>query len=119
MMLTGCSQEEKQKSPIKDQQSTPKEDLSKESKPAEGLICSDEEEKIVCRLHTKRVNYKREVSFEWESPDDKDDRKRKMNLSANYANIFDTRLKKGRAKGLWKVEVEIDDKEYKTSFRID
>ena len=118
VMLVGCSQEERQKESTKEQ-TAPKEDLSKKAKSAEGLTCSDEGEKIVCKLHTKRVNYKREVSFEWESPNERDDRKREMSLSANYANIFDARLKKGRAKGLWEVEVEIDDKEYKTSFRID
>ena len=118
-MFVGCSQEEKQQEPTKEKQVTPKEGLSKKSKPAEGLICSDEGDKIVCKLYTKRVDYKRDVSFDWESPNDKDDRKREMSLSANYANVFDSRLKKGRAKGIWEVEVELDDKEYKTTFRID
>ena len=70
-------------------------------------------------LTTYSVNKKREVTFEWVSPNDKDDRKRQIDLPANYASIFDARLKKGRVKGLWKVEVELDDKKYKTSFRID
>ena len=115
-IFSGCSQEEKHKEST--QEKTVSKHISKD-KSTEGLVCSDEGDKIVCKLHTKRVDYKRDVSFEWESPNDKDDRKREMALSANYANIFDSRLKKGRAKGLWEVEVELDDKEYKTSFRID
>ena len=118
LMVAGCSQEERQESTSKEHDSI-KQTVSKKSKPAEGLECSVEKEKIICKLHVKRVNYKRDVSFEWESPNDKDDRKREMRLSANYANIFDTRLKKGRAKGLWEVEVEIDDQEYRSSFNID
>jgi len=117
-MLAGCSQEERQQESAKEQ-TAPKEDLSKKTTSAEGLTCNDEGEQIICKLHTKRVNYKRDVIFEWDSPNDKDDRKREVSLSANYANIFDARLKKGRVKGLWEVEVEIDGKEYKTSFRID
>ena len=114
-LFSGCSQEEKQQEPTKEKPAS--KHVSK-AKSAEGLICSDEGEKIVCKLHTKRVDHKRDVSFEWESPNDKDDRKREMSLSANYANVFDSRLKKGRVKGLWKVEVELDDKAYKTTFRI-
>jgi len=118
LILVGCSQEEKQKTTSKEQ-GREKQAASQKRKPAEGLECSVEKEKIICKLHVKRVNYKRDVSFEWESPNDKDDRKREMSLSANYANIFDSRLKKGRAKGLWEVEVEIDDQEYSSSFNID
>lgn len=118
LMAAGCSQEDKQETPSKEQGSV-KQTVSKKSKPAEGLECSVEKEKIICKLHVKRVNYKRDVSFEWESPNDKDDRKHEMRLSPNYANIFDVRLKKGRAKGLWEVEAEIDDQEYRSSFIID
>ena len=116
VLLSGCAQEEKQQEPTKEQAAS--KHVSKD-KSAEGLVCSNEGDKIVCKLHTKRIDHKRDVSFEWVSPNDKDNRKREMSLSANYANIFDARLKKGRAKGLWEVEVELDDKEYKTTFRID
>ena len=118
LMVAGCSQEEKKEATSKEQGSV-KQTISKKSKPTEGLECSVEKEKILCKLHVKRVNYKRDVSFKWESPNTKDNRKREMHLSANYANIFDIRLKKGRAKGLWKVEVEVDDLEYTSRFNID
>jgi len=92
--------------------------VTKKPNKKEALVCLDTDEKITCKLMSKRVNSNREVEFEWESPNGKDDRERKITLPANYASIYDARLKKGRAKGLWKVKVEIDDEEVSATFHI-
>ncbi len=93
-------------------------DVKKSADKDEALICLDEGDKITCKLMTKRVNEDREVEFEWKSPNGKDDREREMVLPANHASIFDMRNKNGRVKGVWRVEVEIDDEEVSTTFRI-
>ncbi len=93
-------------------------EVKKSADKKEALVCIDADEKITCKLLTKRVNKEREVAFEWKSPNGKDDRKREMTLPANHASIYDARSKKGRVKGVWKVEVELDDEAVTTSFVI-
>lgn len=95
-----------------------KHEVKKSADKNEALICLDEDNKITCKLMTKRVNRDRDVEFEWASPNGKDDRERKIVLPANHASIFDSRDKNGRAKGVWKVEVEIDNEEVSTTFTV-
>ena len=116
LLFAGCS-EDKEKSGNKDVIKVEKE-VKKSSGSNEALICLDEGKKITCKLMTKRINRERKVEFEWESPNGKDDRKREILLPANHASTFDSRLKKGRVKGLWTVEVEIDDMKSSTTFKI-
>ena len=97
---------------------TVEKEVKKSSGTDEALICLDEGDKITCKLMAKRVNKEREVEFEWKSPNGKDDRERELTLPANHASIFDARLKKGRAKGVWTVEVEISDEKISTSFKL-
>ena len=116
IVFAGCSQDSENKK-SENSVKTGKE-VKKSAAKSEALVCLDEGDKITCKLVTKRVDRDREVEFEWESPNGKDDREREMVLPANHASIFDMRSKAGRAKGTWKVEVEIDDEEVSTSFEI-
>jgi len=116
VIFTGCSQESDEKTTatgIKVEQ-----EVKKSADKNEALICIDADNKITCKLMTKRVNKDRAVEFEWESPSGKDDRKREMVLPANHASVFDSRLKTGREKGVWHVEVEINDEKVSTTFKI-
>ena len=116
LLFLGCSQDEEKKK--SDTGITVEKEVKKSTGTDEALICLDEGDKVTCKLMTKRVNNDREVEFEWKSPNGKDDREREMMLPANHASIFDARLKKGRAKGVWTVEAEIDDEELSTSFKL-
>ena len=115
VVFLGCSQDNGSE---KKSNTVIKQEVKKSADKDEALICLDEGDKITCKLMTKRLNKARNVEFEWESPNGKDDRERDMILPANHASIFDSREKNGRAKGLWRVEVEIDDEEVSTNFTI-
>jgi len=115
VLFTGCSQEEHDK---KEQGIQVEKKVPKSSNKNEALICLDQDEKITCKLLTKRVKKERSVLFEWKSPNGKDNRERKMILPANHASIFDSRYKKGRVKGQWKVEVELDGEKISTAFKL-
>lgn len=114
-LFLGCSQDD---SADKKSNKVIKKEVKKSADKDEVLICLDEGSKITCKLMTKRVNKDRDVEFEWESPNGKDDRERGMVLPAGHASIFDSRDKKGRVKGVWTVEVEIGDEEVSTTFTI-
>ena len=115
VLFLGCSQDE---SSDKNSNKMIKHEVKKSADKNEALICLDEDNKITCKLMTKRVNRDRDVEFEWASPNGKDDREREVVLPANHASIFDSRDKNGRAKGVWKVEVEIGNEEVSTTFTV-
>ena len=115
VLFAGCSQDSSEK---KGQNIQVDQKVPKSSNKNEALICLDENEKITCKLMTKRVKKERSVRFEWESPNGKDNREREMLLPANHASIFDARYKKGRAKGKWKVEVQLGGEEISTTFTL-
>ena len=117
ILFTGCSQDDNTK------QSSNVVQIDKEVKKTvhngNALVCLDESDKITCKLMTKRLTREREVEFEWRSPNGKDDRNRELVLPVNHASVYDMRTKKGRAKGMWSVEVEIDDTKVSTTFMIE
>lgn len=117
VLFLGCSQDSG-----KDRKSDKEIKVEKKSVKSadknEALVCLDEGDKITCKLMAKRVNEEREVTFEWSSPNGKDNREREMLLPANHASIFDVRTKKGREAGIWTVKAEIEDKEVSATFEI-
>ena len=115
VLFAGCSQDSSEK---KEQGLHVEQKVRKSSNKNEALICLDEDEKITCKLMTKRVKKERSVRFEWESPNGKDNREREILLPANHASVFDARYKKGRVKGNWKVEVELDGEKISTTFKL-
>ena len=116
LLFSACSQDDEKSETT--QKSIVKTEVKKSTHKKEALVCLDTDNTITCKLLTKRVNKEREVEFEWKSPNGKDDREREMILPANHASIYDARSKKGRAKGKWTVEVELEDEEISASFFI-
>lgn len=115
LLFVGCSQEESKK---REQGIQVEKKVPKSSDKNEALICLDEDTKITCKLMTKRIDQKRSVHFEWISPNGKDNRKRTITLPANHASVFDARYKQGRAKGRWRVEVELAGEKVSTTFNL-
>ena len=116
ILFSACSNDEEQGKSNKG--IVVEKEVKKSADKKEALICIDADDKITCKLLSKRVNKEREVAFEWKSPNGKDDREREITLPANHASIFDARSKKGRVKGKWEVEVKLDGEEVTTSFVI-
>jgi len=124
----GCSQDNQKSSETKERKSQTQEShkvvkveqkIIKRADKEEVLVCLDEEDKITCKLMTKRLNKNRTVEFVWNPPSGNDKRERTMTLPANHASIYDTRDKKGREKGKWVVEATIGGEEVSTTFIID
>jgi len=101
-LMLGCSDEKSSRVETK---------VQKEKKHDSTLHCLKEKNTLTCKLLTKRVDKAREIEFEWKSPSGHDDRERKLVLPPNHASVYDARSVTGREKGLWYVEVEIDDGE--------
>ncbi len=124
-LFLGCSQESSETKERKSQTEEShkvvhvEQKVIKNADKEEVLVCLDEDEKITCKLMTKRLNKDRSVEFVWNPPNGNDKRERKMTLPANHASIYDTRDKKGREKGKWVVEATIGGEEVFTTFIID
>jgi len=124
-LFLGCSQESSEQSESNSEKKETikvikvEQKVKKSADKEEVLICLDEDDKITCKLMTKRLNKERTVEFIWNPPNGNDKREREMTLPANHASIYDTRDKKGRAKGKWVVEATIGGEEVSTTFMID
>lgn len=124
-LFLGCSQENGENKEKKSETKESRKVINVEQKVVksadreEVLICLDEDDKITCKLMTKRLNKDRTVEFVWNPPSGNDKREREMTLPANHASIYDTRGKKGRVKGEWLVEATVDGEEVSTTFVID
>jgi hypothetical protein len=84
---------------------------------ADCIILNDENS-IVCKYTHQRVDYDKEVLFQWVEPDGVTTRKRVMSIPAYHGSVYDYRYMEGRAIGEWKFKVIDGDKEYNTSFVI-
>ncbi|MEA3521931.1 MAG: hypothetical protein U9R50_03075 [Campylobacterota bacterium] len=87
------------------------------------LVCEvlgEESKRIECTFFTQRMNYDRNITFEWKSPSlSEDNRKRKMILSAYHGSLYDYRYYYGRSPGEWHVCIKsADAKLAETSFVI-
>lgn len=124
-LFLGCSQEssenKEKKSETKESHKVinVEEKVVKSADKEEVLVCIDEDDKITCKLMTKRLNKDRTVEFVWNPPNGNDKREREMTLPANHASIYDAREKRGRVKGKWVVEATIGGEEVSTTFFID
>ncbi len=71
------------------------------------LICEvlgEESKRIQCTFFTKRMNYDRNITFEWKSPSlTEEHRKRQMLLNAYHGSLYDYRYYYGRSPGEWHV----------------
>ncbi len=68
-----------------------------------------ESKRIQCTFFTQRVPFDRNISFHWESPDEKYDyRQHRFTLEADHGSIYDYRYYYGRTPGTWKIYVNND-----------
>lgn len=124
-LFLGCSQENSDNKEKKSETEESRKVINVEQKieksadREEVLVCLDQDDKITCKLMTKRLNKDRTVEFVWNPPSGNDKREREMTLPANHASIYDAREKRGRVKGKWVVEATIEGEEVSTSFIID
>ena len=115
--MAGCSQDEKTETGSKIKPHV-ESHVEKSSAKASPLNCTKTQTKVTCKLTLTRTKEDREVTFTWKSPRSKDNRKRTIVLPASHATIFDARLTKGREKGTWKVNTEVNAKNYSTNFTL-
>lgn len=118
LLWAGCSQDEHTKKHSDKKIESIETKVVKTKNGDEALVCLKDDGKVTCKLLTKRVNKKRNVEFVWKSPSGDDNRERELVLPANYASVYDARTIAGREKGLWHVEVEIDDEEVTATFKL-
>ncbi len=82
---------------------------AQDTKDSDSLICEvlgEGSKRIQCTFFTTRVDYDRNITFEWKSPSiDKDNRKRKIILNAHHGSLYDFRYYYGRLPGKWYVSV--------------
>ena len=81
------------------------------------LILEDENS-IVCKYKHARVNYEKNVVFDWIEPDGKITRTRELIIPAYHGSVYDYRYIKGRTPGIWTFKVTDGQEEYKTNFTI-
>ena len=83
---------------------------AKDTKNSNSLICEvlgEGNKRIQCTFFTKRVDYDRNITFQWKSPSiEEDNRNRKIILKAEYGSLYDFRYYYGRAPGKWLVSVK-------------
>jgi len=91
---------------------------------AHNLVCEvlgEGSKRIQCTFFAKRVDYDRNITFEWKSPSlEEDNRRRTVMLNAHYGSIYDYRYYYGRSPGEWRVSAkEGDIKLGETTFIIE
>lgn len=85
--------------------------------PVDCLILEDENS-IICKYVHERVDYDKEVEFQWVEPSGNVTRKRKMVIPAYHGSIYDYRYIEGRSKGEWIFRVVDGSLEYQTTFTL-
>lgn len=82
------------------------------------LILEDENS-IVCKYTHVRVDYDKNVTFNWIDPNGNLSRSREMVIPAFHGSVYDYRYKKGRVLGTWTFEVIDQDQKYTTNFTLE
>ncbi len=66
-----------------------------------------ESKRIQCTFFTQRVNFDRNISFHWTSPDKEYDfRQHNFKLPAHHGSVYDYRYYHGRSSAEWKISVQ-------------
>jgi hypothetical protein len=82
-------------------------------------IVLKDENSIICKYTQQRVNYQKNVTFNWIEPNGQTTREKELIVPAGHGSVYDYRYIYGRTSGVWTLKV-IDDKvEYKTNFTIE
>jgi hypothetical protein len=82
------------------------------------LILEDENS-IICKYTHERVDFDKEVEFQWIEPDGRVTRTRSLVIPAYHGSVYDYRYIEGRTKGEWTFKVIDDSTEYKTTFILE
>ncbi len=82
------------------------------------LILEDENS-IICKYIHKRVDYDKNVIFNWIEPSGKITRVKELIIPAGHGSVYDYRYIKGRTHGVWTFTVTDGEKEFKTNFTIE
>jgi len=81
-------------------------------------IILEDEDSIVCKYSQIRVNYDKNVTFEWVEPNGIVSRTKNFIIKAKYGSVYDYRYIKGRTRGEWTLRVIDKDKTYETTFEL-
>ena len=81
-------------------------------------IILEDENSIVCKYIHARVNYDKEVKFDWIEPDGTISRSREMTIPAGHGSVYDFRYIKGRTSGEWTFRVTDGEHRVSTKFTI-
>lgn len=81
-------------------------------------IILEDENSIICKYTQERVDYDKEVIFQWIEPDGLATRKRVMHIPAFHGSVYDYRYIQGRTHGEWTFKVVDGKEEYTTKFTI-
>lgn len=93
--------------------------FSAEPKSSVDCLILEDENSIICKYVHQRVDYDKEVEFQWIEPDGDVTRKRDMVIPAYHGSIYDYRYIEGRTKGEWTFKVVDGEKEYETTFILE
>jgi len=95
--------------------------LTLNANPLNYVKCKVEKDndRIYCTYHQERVNFQKEVEFNWQNPKGKIERTKSFVIPKRHASVYDYRFYNGRTKGLWSVYVNDGDEEFKTTILID
>jgi len=93
--------------------------LSAEEKHEADCLILEDENSIICKYIHTRVNYDKNVTFDWIEPNGTISRTRNMLIPAGHGSVYDFRYIKGRTKGTWTFKVTDRDIITKTTFTIE
>ena len=82
-------------------------------------IILEDENSIICKYMSDRVDYDKNVSFVWTEPDGKVTRTKILVMPAGHGSIYDYRYIQGRMEGTWGFKVIDSQKEFKTTFIVE
>jgi len=85
---------------------------------ADCIILKDENS-IICKYIQDRVNFDKNVIFNWVEPNGEISRTKNLIIPAGHGSVYDYRYYSGRTKGIWTFKVTDGEKRYTTNFTVE
>jgi len=82
-------------------------------------ILLEDENSIICKYMTPRVDFEKTVTIQWLDPNNEVSRERVMIIPSFHGSIYDYRYLQGRLKGTWTFKVIDEQETYTTQFNIE
>lgn len=83
-------------------------------------IILEDEDSIVCKYSTKKLDTEQLITVKWINPNGEIDRQRDITIPPNNISVYDFRYIDGRDLGVWKFIVLRDDKTIaQTTFELE